>query len=71
MSATKERNEIIGMKLRIIREAAGFTQQDVAERIGVSHPNVSDWERGVRSPSTKNAVRLAKILKVRLEDFLT
>lgn len=28
-----------------------LTQQEFADRLGVSHPTVSHWENGVRSPS--------------------
>lgn len=29
----------------------GMTQIEFAERLGVSHPTVSHWESGIRTPS--------------------
>lgn len=36
--------------LRQAREARGFTQDDLAERCGVTKQAVSAWERGESSP---------------------
>lgn len=37
--------------LRAARRRSKLTQQQVAARIGVSQPSVSDWERGIAEPS--------------------
>src|SRR5437764_5430815 len=36
----------LGKQLRLAREAAGFTQSEVAEMLGVSRPTVSQIEGG-------------------------
>src|SRR5581483_3187102 len=39
------------LRLTEARTQRGLSQQDVAERIGTTHVNVSRWERGVTKPS--------------------
>ena len=51
-----------GERLRAARTAAGFSQMDVAERIGVSQPKVSVWERSDREPDRESLELLAKVL---------
>jgi DNA-binding XRE family transcriptional regulator len=44
--STDEFNQVIGERLRTMREGAGLTQEQMAERLKV-HPNtVSNYERG-------------------------
>ncbi|MBT2391635.1 helix-turn-helix transcriptional regulator [Streptomyces sp. ISL-1] len=35
---------------RALREAAGLTQQEVADAIGVTRAAISQWEAGTRTP---------------------
>jgi tetratricopeptide (TPR) repeat protein len=51
-----------GQLLRTRRRAAGWTQQELADRAGVSARSLSDLERGVRKPYPGTAVRLAEAL---------
>ncbi len=44
--------------LRQLREARGWSQLDLALRLGVSVNAVSKWERGVVVPSEVNSYRL-------------
>lgn len=37
--------------LRARREAAGLTQQQLADRLGVARPRIAEWESGTRNPS--------------------
>ena len=57
-----------GMKpgdyLRNFREAHGFTQHDLAEKIGVRVNYLSDMETGQRSISKMNAKKLGEMFKV-------
>lgn len=39
--------EDFGKRLKLFRRAKGFTQKEVAFRIGVSEQAVSKWENGV------------------------
>jgi transcriptional regulator with XRE-family HTH domain len=49
---------------------AGLNQADVAERIGVSAPSVSGWEKGRARPKHDRMEALAAILGVQVSDLL-
>jgi transcriptional regulator with XRE-family HTH domain len=53
-----------GRRLRELREAAGLTQQALAERVGVKWETISRWERGDREPNWSNILGLAQALGV-------
>jgi putative transcriptional regulator len=48
--------------LRAAREAQGWTQAELAERVGVSRKTVNTVENGVFIPSTLLALKLARAL---------
>jgi putative transcriptional regulator len=48
--------------LRAAREAAGWTQAQLAERVGVSRKTINTVENGVFIPSTLLALKLARAL---------
>lgn len=48
--------------LQEAREAGGLTQQDLAEQVGVTQPQIARWETGEREPRVRVAVRLAEVL---------
>lgn len=48
--------------LRRLREAAGLTQIELSEKIGVKQGSYSAWERGEAMPSVANLLRLCAVL---------
>lgn len=52
------------------REAKGYTQEFVAEKLGVSRQAVSKWEKGTTEPSTSNLFALAKLFDMSIEEFM-
>ena len=52
------------------RRAAGVTQEELAEKVGVFRQTVSDWERGDATPDLANAQRLARALEVSLDELM-
>lgn len=59
----------LGVRLKEARTAAGLTQAELAERVGVSRKTVNTVENGVFIPSTLLALKLAQALKVKVEDL--
>ena len=56
-------------KLRF--EHGEMTQQDLAERVGVTRQTINAIEAGKYSPSLEVAFRIAAAFQVRLEDVFT
>lgn len=54
----------LGETIRRLRKAAGFSQQNLADKLGVSNNAVSQFERGVTVPGVFTFVDLAKALGV-------
>ena len=56
-------------KIKALREQNGFTQSDLAKKLGITRSSVNAWEMGISVPSTQYVVELANIFKVST-DFL-
>ena len=54
-------------RLRELRVARGWTQAELAQRIGVSRKTINTIENGVFVPSTMLALRLAEAFGERVE----
>lgn len=57
-------------RLTELRKAKGLSQEELAERLGVSRQAVSKWERAESSPDTDNLIELAKIYGVTLDKLI-
>lgn len=60
----------LGEALKARRTAAGYTQEYVAEALGVSRQAVSKWENGTSEPSTANLMALAKLYGLSVDELL-
>jgi putative molybdopterin biosynthesis protein len=58
-----------GARLRLARQARGFSQQQVASMAGVSRQAVSAVESGVSDPSLRVALALARALGMTVEEL--
>ena len=54
--------------LKELRKVRGLTQAQLAEAVGVSRKTINTIENRVFIPSTVLALRLGKVLQVRVED---
>src|SRR5579875_424840 len=61
---------VIGARVKALRDAAGLSLRDLAERSGVSAPMLSQVERGETSPTLTVAARIAAGLGLRLSQLL-
>ncbi|MGE3954283.1 MAG: helix-turn-helix domain-containing protein [Parachlamydiales bacterium] len=59
-----------GATLKGLRTREGWTQADLASRLGVNQSNVSKMERGVRPIGKEMAKRLATLFKTDYRLFL-
>ena len=74
LNSDKGANPVIKKSLSQViknhREAKGYTQEFVAESLGVSRQAVSKWEKGTTEPSTSNLFALAKLFDMSIEEFM-
>lgn len=54
----------LGQRVRELRQAAGMTQESLADAAGLHWTYVGQIERGERNPTYKNVLRLARGLSV-------
>jgi transcriptional regulator with XRE-family HTH domain len=59
----------LGQRLRELRDRADLSLRELAKRIGISSPFLSDVELGRRFPSEEILEKLAAALNVPLEDL--
>jgi transcriptional regulator with XRE-family HTH domain len=57
-------------KLRLLREAAGISQRELARQIGEQQSNVRYWETTGKIPRSNVLVPMAKALGVTVEELL-
>jgi transcriptional regulator with XRE-family HTH domain len=58
-----------GRRVQALRERAGLTQENLADRIGRSVDTVSNIERGANSTRVETAARIAEALGVELREL--
>lgn len=54
----------LGRHIAEARERQGWTQEELAQRLGAHEMTISKWERGENRPTATNLARLAKELEV-------
>ena len=72
MTKTKEElvNQRLGKTIARRRKAAGFTQDEVAERLGIGKEAFSRIERGIAGASVYRLFELADMFECGIESFL-
>lgn len=57
---------VMGSDLRKARESTGMTMRDFARKAGISHTYVSLLEAGKRRPTQECALRILRVLRVKM-----
>lgn len=60
----------IARNLATLRQLSKYSQEDIAERIGVSRQAVAKWETGETMPDIVNCDALAQLYGVELSDLI-
>jgi transcriptional regulator with XRE-family HTH domain len=60
-----------GKKLRALRLSEDWTQEEVAERLGLSLNFLSLIERGLKAPSFDNIELIAKVFRISVAELFT
>lgn len=63
-------NLLTATRLQELRKMNGYSQEVLAEKLGVSRQSISKWERAESSPEIDNLMALAKIYGISVDDLL-
>lgn len=62
-------NELLGSRIKALRSAKGFTQEQIADQIGVSRQKYARIESGTNSITLDILSKVAKVLDVTVGDI--
>lgn len=66
----EEMNNMISMNLQMLRKLNKYTQEELAEKIGVSRQAVAKWEKGDSTPDIENCMALAKLYDISIDSLV-
>ena len=58
------------MNLKKLRKRLGFTQRDIAQKIGATSNTVSRWELGKVTPKLKTMIQLSKLFDCTIDELV-
>lgn len=61
---------MIAEKIKALRQARGWTQSELARRMGVTRNGINSWEQGLSMPSLSSLVELARTFSVTTDYLL-
>ena len=61
----------IGRFIAVRRKRANLTQQQLADRLGITDKAISKWERGITMPDTSIMLELCDILGISVNELLS
>ncbi len=65
----KELKKALGQQIQKIRKQKKYTQEQLAELVGIEVPSLSNIETGKYAPSIENLQKLSEVLQVRPWEF--
>ncbi len=63
--------QTLGMRIAALRKRKAMTQEDLAEKMGVSSQAVSKWENDISCPDIQSLPKLARILGTTVDELLS
>ncbi len=57
------------LRIRVKRQELGMSQAELAKKVHVNQTAVSQWERGVVTPSLENAKRLSDAFSCTIDEL--
>lgn len=62
--------ELIGRNIRKLREERTMSQNDLAIKMHIARPGISNWENGKSEPSSSQLVQLSKIFAISTDEIV-
>ncbi len=60
---------LLGKKIKELRKAHKYTQEQLAEKIGIGTPNISYFETGKFAPSIETLQKLAQVFGIEIYEL--
>ena len=57
-------DKYIGERIAKERKRLGLTQNDVAQKMGISYQSIAQWENGLRNPKPETLKRIAEAMDI-------
>jgi transcriptional regulator with XRE-family HTH domain len=70
MSVGLQHRRLLGEAVRLFRKRAGWSQEKLAERAGLSAIFISRVERGIESPTVDSLVKIAHALDRKVRELV-
>lgn len=64
------KNLTIGKRIKELRERTNLTQEELAKKLGISRPSISQIESGQRKISSSELEKLSQIFEISMEELL-
>lgn len=61
----------LGLRLRKLRVDSRWTQGELGEKMGSKSSQISDWEKGFKTPSLPTLVKYSHIFGMSVSDILS
>ena len=61
---------ILADKISLLRKKCGWSQEDLAEKLGVSRQSVSKWETGQSVPDLDKLIKLADLFGISVDELV-
>ncbi|WP_261858370.1 ankyrin repeat domain-containing protein [Photobacterium sanguinicancri] len=62
--------ELIGKNIKKLRDEFNLSQKELAERLHVARPVISNWENGKNEPSSSQLLKLSQIFKTSTDELV-
>ena len=53
-----------------LRKGKSWSQEDLAEKLGISRQAVSKWEVGTSKPDIDNVIKISKLFEVSIDELV-
>lgn len=61
--------EVIRLNIIMKRKEAGWTQAELAERVGFKKNTVASWEQGLSTPNVETIIKLLDLFNMNFYEF--
>jgi len=62
--------DVIGRNIKKLREERKMSQKDLAVKMNIARPGISNWENGKSEPSSSQLVQLSKVFTVSTDEIV-